>query len=528
MLIGLFVVVLSLQAPAPKPPRRRTSTDSSASPLLREKREAAELACAYCLNNGAACDHPTFNLGLRTFCVPMALHEINRAKLVERMVQNGQKSGVILLQGGDQQHRYDTDHEPVFRQESYFQYAFGVSDAGCYGAISLPDARATLFVPKLGEDYEVFCGAYPPPSDFLERYGVEEVRYVEELPAWLAEQLGTDQALHLLCGLNSDSGNFAVPASFAGDERFEAQRDVASLFVAAAESRVTKSQAEVEVMRYVNWVSSMAHVEVMRAARPGMMEYQLESLFQHHTYTHGGCRHQAYTCICACGPNPAILHYGHAGRPNARQIADGDMALLDMGAEYHCYAADITCSFPITAAGHAASSRPPPPSESSAPLARPPAAAGFFTPNQRVTYEAVLDAQLAVIGALKPGVSWADMHRLAERTILRALVAAGVLRLPEGEEEKSDLEATLDEMLDADLGAIFMPHGLGHLIGLDTHDGACAAQRSAARHTHPHPHTRCAFRCGMLSYTRARSSLQSQWAATSRAGTRPSARRAPA
>ena len=68
----------------------------------------------------------------------------------------------------------------------------------------------------------------------------------------------------------------------------------------------------------------MAHSEVMRYARPGQMEYQLESLFMHHTYTHGGCRHMAYTCICACGPNPAVLHYGHAGtraawEPSARR-----------------------------------------------------------------------------------------------------------------------------------------------------------------------------------------------------------------
>ena len=105
----------------------------------------------------------------------------------------------------------------------------------------------------------------------------------------------------------------------------------------------------------------------MRAARVGMMEYQLESLFQHFTYSHGGCRHQAYTCICACGPNPAILHYGHAGRPNARQIVEGDLALLDMGAEYHCYAADITCSFPVTGSRR-------------------------FSADQLVVYEAVLQA----------------------------------------------------------------------------------------------------------------------------------------
>ena len=66
----------------------------------------------------------------------------------------------------------------------------------------------------------------------------------------------------------------------------------------------------------------MAHSEVMRYARPGQMEYQLESLFMHHTYTHGGCRHMAYTCICACGPNPAVLHYGHAGAGAAWETSD--------------------------------------------------------------------------------------------------------------------------------------------------------------------------------------------------------------
>ena len=127
------------------------------------------------------------------------------------------------------------------------------------------------------------------------------------------------------------------------------------------------------------------------------------------------------------------------------------MALLDMGAEYHCYASDITCSFPVVERDAAKAPDAPAPS--------------FFTPNQRVTYEAVLAAQTAVIAALRPGVSWVDMHRLAERTILSALLSAGVLTRGGEPSEAAALEA----MLAADVGALFMPHGLGHLIGLDTH-----------------------------------------------------------
>ena len=308
----------------------------------------------------------------------MALHALNRARLCDRMKAH---RGVVLVQGGDQQLRYDTDHEPVFRQESYFQWLFGVSEPGCYGAVDLETGSATLFVPDLrSEAYEVFCGVAPSCQAFVDKYAVDGCYFTGSLQGWLADAIAPDDAakVYLLHGRNSDSGNYAAPASFDGDDVFRERRDLTTLFDAIADLRTKKTAAEVEVMRYVNWVSSMAHSEVMRYAKPGQMEYQLESLFMHHTYTHGGCRHMAYTCICACGPNPAVLHYGHAGAPNARLLKEGDQALLDMGAEYHCYAADITCSFPISS---------------------------DFTPDQILIHEAVLAAQVAVIGALKPGVA---------------------------------------------------------------------------------------------------------------------------
>ncbi|KAH8046506.1 manganese ion binding protein [Aureococcus anophagefferens] len=303
-------------------------------PSLADRRSVSEEQCRVCLETGSVAG-AAYDQGLATYRVPMALHALNRARLCEALSAAG-ASGVVLLEGGEQQTPYDTDHEPVFRQESYFQWLFGVAEPGCYGAVRLSDGEATLFVPDLrSEAYEIFCGAPPALADFA---------------------------------ATSDSGDYAKPASFAGDDRFRKDRD--ALFPVIADLRTIKTPAEIEVLRYVNYVSSMAHSEVMRAAKTGMMEYQLESLFQHHTYTHGGCRHMAYTCICACGPNPAVLHYGHAGAPNARSIGAGETALLDMGAEYHCYAADITCSFPVGAEG--------------------------FTPDQQLVYEAVLAAQVAV------------------------------------------------------------------------------------------------------------------------------------
>ena len=90
-------------------------------------------------------------------------------------------------------------------------------------------------------------------------------------------------------------------------------------------SRVIKTPQELRVLRYAARVSTNAHIEVMKRARPGMKEYQLEALFMYNCYYFGGCRHVAYTCICGTGSNSAILHYGGAHAPNDRTINDGDM-----------------------------------------------------------------------------------------------------------------------------------------------------------------------------------------------------------
>ena len=412
-------------------------------PSLADRKAKAEISCT-------SCRGPVFSLGLDTYRIPMALYELNRVRLVQAMLEkNKNAQGVILLEGGKQTTRYDTDHEPIFRQESYFHWAFGVSEADVYATILLPSGVTTIFVPRYDLTYEIFCGKSPELDAVREKYGVESVLPLEDLPSYIASQLTEEEEnskLHLLKGLNTDSGNVAIPAHYEGIQDHVAKTDYDTLFECIQGNRVIKTDAEIELMRYTNWVSSMAHVEVMRYVKVGMMEYQLESMFQYYTYTHGGARHMSYTCICACGPNPAIMHYGHAGKPNNRQLEDGDIALLDMGCEYACYASDITCSFPVN---------------------------GKFTEDQLLIYEAVLAAQVAVIQAMGPGVAWPDMHRTAERVILERLKSGGLL------------VGDVGEMLEANLGSIFMPTGLGHLIGLDTHDVGGYAEGTPPRPDRP-------------------------------------------
>merc|ERR1719491_2219542 len=111
-------------------------------PPLADKRSVAEQMCQLCSG-------PIYSQGLETFRVPMALYEVNRARVVQAMLEkDGSARGLVLLEGGKQTTRYDTDHEPVFRQESYFHYLFGVPEADMYGTISLPSGNATIFIPQ--------------------------------------------------------------------------------------------------------------------------------------------------------------------------------------------------------------------------------------------------------------------------------------------------------------------------------------------------------------------------------------------
>ncbi|XP_013417625.1 xaa-Pro dipeptidase-like [Lingula anatina] len=372
---------------------------------------------------------PAFCLGEHTLSVPMELHKENRKRLCERLRANKNvpKNSVVVMQGGESATQYCSDTELLFRQESYFQWMFGVAEPDSYGAIDVDTGVGILFIPKLPESYATWMGKIHPPEHFKDKYGVDKVKFVEDIATVLKNM--NPSKLLILRGLNTDSGKHCREAAFDGIGDFTVDNKL--LHPEIMECRVIKTDMELEVLRYVNRISSEAHKEVMKSIRPGMYEYQMESAFQHYCYVNGGMRIMSYTCICGSGFNSSILHYGHAGAPNSKKIQDGDMCLFDMGAEYHCYTSDITCSFPAN---------------------------GKFTEDQKKIYNAVFKASRAVMQAVKPGVSWVEMHKLAERQILEELKRHGLL------------QGEVDHMMKVRLGAVFMPHGLGHFMGLDVHD----------------------------------------------------------
>lgn len=357
------------------------------------------------------------------FKIPMGMYKEQRDRLKTSIAARFSATHAALLKGGSEIPINSSDTTYGFRQESYFEYLFGYSSPDCFGAVTAT-GESIVFIPRLPASFAVWMGELPTPESVRAILEVDTVAYSDEISQTLKSKGIT--AIHVMKGINSDSGLEVLSAQFEGQDAFELHTDF--LFETLSEQRVFKTQLEAEVLRYVCGVSSRAHIHVMQQCKPGMSQHQLESLFLHHVYFNGGCRRVSYGCICATGHHGAILHYPNNDAP----VENGTMALLDMGGEYRCYASDITCSFPVN---------------------------GKFSAEQRTIYNAVLDAHDAVLRSMGPGVSWVDMHKLALRVLCERLLAADILR-----------GASVDELMDMQAMRIFLPHGLGHLIGLDVHD----------------------------------------------------------
>ena len=234
-----------------------------------------------------------FSMGPNTFHVPIEdVFVANRNKLLQQV---DDPHAVIYLQGGPSTTRFDSDHEPLFRQESYFWYLTGVKEPDC-SLVLLPTNRTVLFVPRLPPEYATIMGSIRSLDEWKRIYHVDAVKYTDNVERFLEKLLLEDEhkQLWLLHGLNSDSGKHFEPPSLQS-KLLKARSNTTCLFPVLAECRVTKSEAELQLLRHVTEVTSFGHVHTMRHMQPGRMEYQGESLFRHYCYYQYGCRHVGYT-----------------------------------------------------------------------------------------------------------------------------------------------------------------------------------------------------------------------------------------
>jgi Xaa-Pro aminopeptidase len=207
------------------------------------------------------------------------------------------------------------------------------------------------------------------------------------------------------------------------------------------EARLKKEPGELEAMRRAMAISADAHKRAMSKARGGIREWQIEAEVDY-TFRSQGAAGPSYPSIIASGPNAATLHYIN----NDREMRTGELLLIDAGAEYDFYAADITRTSPIGAR---------------------------FTALQRSMYEVVLDAQLKAIEVIKPGARFDDPHEVALRVLVDGMRQLGILH------------GSADEIIAKGAYRRYYMHRTSHWLGMDVHDVGLYRVNGASRVLEP-------------------------------------------
>lgn len=348
----------------------------------------------------------------------ISTYTTRRKELIAQM-----ESGLVLLLGNEESPMNYTDNIYPFRQDSTFLYYVGIDHPHLAVLLDVEEEKVTLFGDDPTIDEVVWMGPQPSLAGQAAEVGINQTASYAALADHLKKALEKDRPVHYLPPYRHD---MQIRLHRWLDRSLEEVQTKASLplIKAVVAQRSLKSEAELQEMEKAIAISGAMHEAAMKAARPGIREAHLAGIVEGIAVAAGG--HLAYPIIMTI--NGQTLH----NHSHDNELAAGRLVLGDFGAETSMhYAGDITRTFPVDSK---------------------------FSGRQREIYQIVLDAQLAALAYLKPGHRFLDAHLLAARTITDGLKGLGLM--------KGDTE----EAVQQGAHALFFPHGLGHMIGLDVHD----------------------------------------------------------
>ena len=332
-------------------------------------------------------------------------------------------SGLILLLGNDEVGMNYAANTYHFRQDSTFLYYFAVDLPGLAALIDVDQNTETLFGDDLTVADIVWTGPQPTIAEQGKAGAVAATAPMAELEKRVAEAVAQGRRVHFLKPYRAEH-TLKITALLGLKPSMVAAYRSEPLHKAVVAQRNIKSAAEVAEIESAIGVSRQMYLAAMAAAKPGKHEYEVVAEIIRVAKANGF--DASFPVICSV--HGETLHNHH----HANLMKKGDVMVLDSGVETpNKYASDITRTIPV---------------------------GGTFTAQQRQIYEMVLRAQLAAIKAIKPGVTYKDVHLLAARSIATDLKAAGLMK------------GDVGEAVAAGAHALFFPHGLGHMIGLDVHD----------------------------------------------------------
>ena len=319
-----------------------------------------------------------------------------------------------------------------FRPDSDFYYLTGFSEPEAVMVLlrEKSKSRLILFCRQRDRALEIWNGHRYGPEGAITHFDADEAYDIEALHHKLGEWMqGIERVFY---SLGQDHEFDQLLTQQAETLRSQSRNGVnePSQFISLAHiihhMRLVKSGAEIKLMQHAANIASEAHIQAMQHCKAGMNEYEINAELTHCFMKHGS-RSPAYPSIVAGGKNACILHYTE----NNATLNNGDLLLIDAGAEYDNYASDITRTFPVN---------------------------GRFSEEQRALYDLVLSAQLAAIKKVQPGLGYNAYHDTAVRVLTKGLIKLGLLK---GDYKQLIKDGAYKE---------FYMHRTGHWLGMDVHD----------------------------------------------------------
>ena len=343
----------------------------------------------------------------------------NREKLLNRIEMY---SAAVIFAGKAPYKRGDERYP--FSPDRNFYYLTGIDREDCilFMAKTRNGVQETLYIPRDNGEMAKWVGANMTAEEATEISGITDISVIDAFESDFAAYIFKNGIKKMWMDLENREWNYALSPSleFAKKVRENAPHMlIGDLYPDFSEMRVIKEDWELERMRKAMDITRLGIEEMMKTARPGMMEYEVEAAYDY-VLKKNGVKDRAFGTIAAGGKRGTILHYDK----NNQEVKDGELILIDAGAQWGWYAGDISRTFPIN---------------------------GKFTERQKLVYNIVLEGQRRVIEAIKPGVPFSSLNEMLKDYYFDALKEIGLV------ETKEDV-------------AKYYYHGVSHYLGAETHD----------------------------------------------------------
>ena len=352
----------------------------------------------------------------------------HRQRFLARLA--AENAAAVIPTGAPKIRNHDSEYRFRPRSDFYYLTGFREPDAVLVLVPHHGEAQSVLFVNEKDREAETWTGRRLGVAAAPGALGVDRAYPRTELWTRLAELLpGHERVVHGF-GEDADFDRELLETVTALQRRGRGPQPPPRQWVEPAlwlhELRLRKDERELERMRAAARVSAEAHRAVMRAARPGVNERELDALLDY-TFRRAGGTGAAYGNIVASGANACILHY----HENDRTLVRGELCLVDAGCEWDHYASDVTRTFPV---------------------------GGRFSAEQRALYELVLSSEERALACVRPGATQDDVHAAALEVLVDGLLGLGLLA------------GTRAAVLEEKSYRRFFMHRTGHWLGLDVHD----------------------------------------------------------